>query len=84
MKKYQDVILNMKETEKIYDSKYYVRVVYFIKSRKDGYTVTEYLKQHRMEIRFHKLLNEKVNSKPRGKRCKGIERLLYFERKFSR
>jgi hypothetical protein len=72
----------MKETEKVKVYDYYVRVVYFIKSRKDGYTVTEYLKQHRMEIRFHKLLNEKVISKSRGKRCKGIERRLYFERKF--
>jgi hypothetical protein len=36
MKKYKDYRLNMKEAEKIYESKYYVRVVYFIKCRKDN------------------------------------------------
>jgi hypothetical protein len=36
MKKYKDFILNRKETEKVYDSKYYARSVYFIKSHKDN------------------------------------------------
>jgi hypothetical protein len=36
MKQYKDFVLNINETEKIYDSKYYVRTVYFIKSHKDN------------------------------------------------
>ncbi len=85
MKKYKDYRLNMKEAEKIYESKYYVRVVYFIKCRKDNNNDSSWIFEttyigNKISQTFEM---KEVTSKSRGKQCKGIERRLYLESKFS-